>query len=559
MVATVGIRAFDLWRPGYGGATVTVVRPGTVTPIPIYLNHDATVRAENPQTLLVHEEDGVSYGRFRQPIYAAQDYFLIISEGGGETIHRLPLTALEGQDAGAATLRVPNTMFPRSLANRAAYDIHMLDYGDLSASAAENTDLIDTAIGVAAAAGGGIVRLPRAAFDIQSITNIPSNVRLVGHGVNATIMRASVSADIITLTGVRSGIEGFTLDGVTLPDNSVGVRLGQRVEQNEIPPTLEDCTIRDVLIRRFAKGIEGTYGGSGSIIRGGAVAENNIGVELDAADGDIVNVLFSEVEIDLNIQKGIALLSSQDYDIRDMQLRKCRIKDGTELLDIEGAKNTIVTACSFRGGNSAGVAGFENLAVNDVANHSESFVDGLLFQACSFMNMRQRFQGRCRNLRYDNCRFVGNLWEIHAPENNILLLDCDESADRLRGKQRCRQPRAQGLVPVSRRCERPHQRRDADDGLVLHVQAGRSDLPRSRGSRAPEQRHECCRLSGDARLLPRRCDAHLRQWRPGFQPRRCRAEQDARRRGADHGQDRNGGGGHADHLGRSSGTSRTTT
>ena len=81
------------------------------------------------------------------------------------------------------------------------------------------------------------------------------------------------------------------------------------------------------------------------------------------------------------------------------------------------------------GGASAGISGLENLSVRDVPDHNESFVDGLLFQASAFVNMRQRFQGRCRNLRYDNCRFVGNLWEIHAPENNILLFDCDESAD----------------------------------------------------------------------------------------------------------------------------------
>ena len=428
MVATVGIKEFDLWRPGYGGATVTVVRPGTVTPIPVYLNQDGTVRAENPQTLLTLEVDDLIYGRFKAPLYAGEDYSLVVSEGGGETITRRPLTTFDGEDAGGATLKVPNTNHARSLKSRASYHIHVLDYGDLSLSAAENSDLINTALGVAASAGGGIVQLPRAAFDIQKLNNIPSNVRLVGHGINATIMRANVAADIITLTGVRSGIEGFTLDGETLPDNSVGVRLGPRIQQNEDPPALAHCDIKDVLVRRFAKGIEASYGGAGTVITGGAVQENTVGIELDARDGQIGDLIFSELDVSLNVDAGIALHSSQDHDVKDIHIRNSWIQDGPALLDIEGAKNVIVAASSFRGGNVAGISGLENLSVRDVPDHSESFVDGLLFQACAFDNMRQRFQGRCRNLRYDNSRFEGNVWELHDPDNNILLLNCDESA-----------------------------------------------------------------------------------------------------------------------------------
>ena len=332
MVATVGIKEFDLWRPSYGGATVTVVRPGTLTPIPIYLNYDGTVRAENPQTLLTLEQNDISYGRFKAPLYSAEDYSLDVSVGGGETITRRPLTTFDGEDSGGSTIKVPNTTFPRTLASRATYHIHVLDHGELSASAAENSDLINTALGVAASAGGGIVWLPRASFDIQKLNNIPSNVRLVGHGINATVMRANISADIITLTGERSGIEGFTLDGETLPDNSVGVRLGPRVQQKEAPPSLMHCDVKDVLIRRFAKGIEGSYGGAGTILSGGAVKENSVGIELDASDGQISDLILSDLEVSLNVTKGIALHSSQDHDIKDIHIRNCWIQYGPDLL-----------------------------------------------------------------------------------------------------------------------------------------------------------------------------------------------------------------------------------
>ena len=427
MARTVGIKDFDLWRPEYGGATVTVVRPGTTVPIPLYLNDDGTIRTGNPQTLLTLDRDGISYGRFKQPIYVAEDYSLIISTGGGETISRVPLSTFEGEDASGALIAVPGTVFPRALRERAAYEINVLDYGDLSASSAENSDLIDRAIGVAAAAGGGIVRLPRAAFDIQSITPVPSNVRLVGHGIGTTIMRASIGADIITLTGERSGIADFELDGQTLPANSVGVRLGPRVQQGVDPPMLEGGHIRDVMIRRFSKGIQASYGGAGFVARGCVITGNNIGVELDAVDGAVDDLLFSECRIGLNSSKGIVLHSSQTHRISDIQIRKSRIQNGPGLLEVEGALNTIVAATAFRGGASPGRGGRENLAVRDCPEDSTVSTDGLLFQACSFENIRQRFQGRCENLRYNNCRFTTNIWELHSPENNILLLDCDES------------------------------------------------------------------------------------------------------------------------------------
>ena len=229
MARAVAIREFDLWRPGYGGATVSVVRAGSLESIPLFANDDGTVRIENPQSLLSLDRDGILYGRFRQPVYVIEDYSLLISTGGGEAIARVPLTTLEGEDIGQAIVKAESSTFEREVADRVNYEINVLDYGDLSHSSAENSDLIDRAIGVAAAAGGGVVRLPRAEFDIQALTPIPSNVRLVGHGIGATVMRAAVAADIITLTGVRSGIEGLELDGLTLPGNSVGVRLAARV------------------------------------------------------------------------------------------------------------------------------------------------------------------------------------------------------------------------------------------------------------------------------------------------------------------------------------------
>ena len=429
MADTVAVKQFDLWRPGYGGASVTVVRPGTLLPLPIYYNHDGTgEQAPNPQILKSLTLDDVDYGRFNQPVYALEPYSLQISTGGGEAITRVPISTLVGEDANGALLSVPNTNFQRSLQSRAAYEINVLDHGELSNSSAENSDLINRAIGVAAAAGGGTIYLPRGQFEIDAISPLPSHVRLVGHGINATILRAIASADIITITGLYAGIEGFTLDGVNLPANSTGVRFGTRLQPNQAAPQLEDCAVKDVRIRRFTRGIHMSYGGSGVRIHGATIADCQIGIELEALDAGIEHVLISESAVELNTEAGVVLKSTTDHKVKDVQIRKCRLRNGKQLLEIEGAENTIVSSCAFLGGAQAGISGLENLRFGDVAvGESPPHIDGALFDACSVANARLRFEGRCDAIRFNNCRFESVVWELHSPENNILLLDCDES------------------------------------------------------------------------------------------------------------------------------------
>ena len=187
--------------------------------------------------------------------------------------------------------------------------------------------------------------------------------------------------------------------------------------------------MRDVLVRRFERGVQATHGGAGFVMRGCVVTENNIGIELDAIDGPIEDMVLSETRVDLNSSKGIVLHSSQFHRVSDIQIRKCSLRRGPDLLDIEGARNTICTATTFRGGARPGVQGSENLSVRDVPEDATVTTDGLYFHACSFQNMRQRFEGACENLRYNNCRFDTNFWDLNSPRNSILLLDADESPD----------------------------------------------------------------------------------------------------------------------------------
>lgn len=431
-MTAVAVKEFDLWQPGYAGATVTVLRAGTLVPQPIFHDPDGAQPAPNPQPLLELERDGIRYGRFSAPIYVLEDYSLKVTGGGGEAITRVPLSTLDGEPADRATVTAPGATHARTLAGRAGYEINVLDQGDIGESAAANTDLINAAIGIAAAAGGGTVNLPRGAFGIRAIVQIPSNVRLRGHGVNATIMRGAISDDLITLTGSRAAVEGFTLDGVTVPDGSIGIRLGPRLRASDDVPQLTDCTVRDVLVRRFDTGILATYGAQSATVAFAEIAENNTGLMLEAEDGEIADLHFLEARFALNATRGAALVATREHAVSDIYFHECRFEDGPKLLEIEGAQNTLVAACSFRGGAAAGAQGAENLSVADAAGREQDFTDGVLFHACALENVRARFEGVCRNVRFDNSRLEGLVWELRAPDNNILLIDCDESeSDRI--------------------------------------------------------------------------------------------------------------------------------
>ena len=431
-MGAVAIKEFDLWQPGYDGATVTCVYAGTFTPQPLFYDLDATMPAPNPQTLLSLDDGGTGYGRFALPVYALEDYALKVSSGGGEAITRVPLTSLAGVDASQATAAAPDAGFARRIADRASYTIEVLDFGDITDSAEANTNLVNAAIGRAAALGGGIVKLPAAAFDIRALTPLPSNVRLRGHGIRATVMRAAVEDDIVTLTGRHAGLEELTLDGVIVPESSTGIRLGPRVRAAEDLPTFSEAIVSRVEVRRFERGIAASYGAQGSVVSGCVVSENSTGVELHAEDGAVQDVHFVETLFSLNAAAGCLLKAGRSHAVRAIHFLECRFADGRKLLDIEGAGSTLVNACSFRGGEEAGAAGLENLSVADSDNEDSGLVEGLLFDVCTFEAMRIRIAGRASNVRFDNTRFTGTVWELYAPDNNILLKDCLESgSDRI--------------------------------------------------------------------------------------------------------------------------------
>ena len=99
------IEEFDLLRPGYAGAQVTIYVAGTNALAQVFTDVELTEAADNPQYLTsVTDGDGNTYGRFEASIYTDQAYELEI-DGATLTGARYPVIPdLEGEDASDATV-----------------------------------------------------------------------------------------------------------------------------------------------------------------------------------------------------------------------------------------------------------------------------------------------------------------------------------------------------------------------------------------------------------------------------------------------------------------------
>lgn len=98
-MSVIRIADFDTWRPGYGQATVRVLQADSSNLASVYSDEELTVPVANPQTLLEKTLQGVSYGKFAQPVYIGVPYQLEINSVDGTGIIRPPIDTLVGQDA----------------------------------------------------------------------------------------------------------------------------------------------------------------------------------------------------------------------------------------------------------------------------------------------------------------------------------------------------------------------------------------------------------------------------------------------------------------------------
>jgi hypothetical protein len=246
---SIRIIEFDTWRPGYGLATVTVNNAGSNSAASIFTDEALTIPAGNPQTLQEKTDNGISYGKFSQPIYVGVPYELVINTVDRTGTVRPPLTTLDSQDASNALVTVTGGSEAIDEADRWARQVNVLDYGPFivvgqqGASASTNNQTLVNAIGAAESSGGGYVDIPAGTFQVTNFT-VPQGVVLRGRGRGATIIQSQQAGNVCTVTGERAGLHRITLDGI----NKVVLSVGVYSANTEI-------YLDDVEIKRFETGI----------------------------------------------------------------------------------------------------------------------------------------------------------------------------------------------------------------------------------------------------------------------------------------------------------------
>lgn len=335
------IAEFDVWREGYAEATVEVLDPGTRARMSLFYDAALTDPADNPQTLAVRiDADGRAFGKFERPIFVASDYLLLINSVDETAQVKLPLVDLVGVDASSAIAAPRSSGFSRSLRDLFSNRIYAADFGQLGVTPAQNTAVIQLAVGQAAAQGGGDVVLPAGATEFTQLT-LPARVHLVGQGHDSTTLKSQVADKVITVGGVSTGLRDLTIDGVSLVAGSIGIYADDA----------EDLHLANVIVKRFETGIHqrgakrnqfrdllisncshgakfhgdmnvaggstgGTFEGN-SWIGGGVDTCLITGIELSYEDALCRGNAFSSLYIDSNTGNAIKLNGAQYTALRD--------------------------------------------------------------------------------------------------------------------------------------------------------------------------------------------------------------------------------------------------
>lgn len=421
---------FDTFREGYGGCEVTVLIAGTTTLADIFSDILCTVPLDNPQTLETRVLDDLHspFGRWVQPIYTESGYELSISNGERTGLQIPPLTVLDGADASLAVVTPRHGEVEVPLTDWIERTIYVENYGVFSADndALNNSQTLETAIGVAAAQGGGYVYLPAGLIPINPIT-LPEGVVLVGARTSATtLLVQTTDAAAITIGGDGAGLHDIIIDGVSVPSGSYGVdALGKNAIEFE-----------RVLIRRFDTGVR-MRGGEGNRWNTFSVASCNAGLllsgDLDAATegagAAFRSLVWQGGAVAFNVTTGLELKSvdavCSNIDILGVQFEA---NLGTTL-KITGARDVRFRSCWWHS-NPISLDVGDNLDAPDSSINTVSRIEftGGYFDGAA-IDTTLTFAGECDAVRFHLVEFFGNAdFALTAPEHIIHQDDCRTSA-----------------------------------------------------------------------------------------------------------------------------------
>lgn len=414
------IQEFDLWREGYAGAVVEILKEGTTTKASVYTDLNLSSITANPQVLITKTVGTVTFGKFETSVYTPDAYYLRINGVESTGVFYPGLRTLQNEDASGADVKSSKGGIARELDDRAGDTIHVLDFGNFlqtDGSSTQNTATLTAAIGVASAANGGEVILPAGTYQISTIS-LPANVVIRGQGMNATVIQSRESGNVVTVTGSDAGLADMTLDGVNLTAGSVGL---YGVGKSRV--RLTQC-----VIKRFETGVK---------MRGGAdhhytnlfVDSCLTGLEL-RGDTDATSTAGGSAFTDLTWNGGaVTNTTVQGLYLRyiDAVCQGLTIRDinftsnvGTAALNIEGAQQIIFEDLIFTGNT------VRHILTADVTANTVENID---FLSCEWTDSEIKLGGSCKDCIFDRPIFAGVLSvNLNNPTFPIMVRDSREAS-----------------------------------------------------------------------------------------------------------------------------------
>jgi hypothetical protein len=413
------ITTFDIWRPGYGGAVVSIYVAGTTTLANVFKDEALTITADNPQTLSsMMSEDGTRSGKFAQPLYTAQSYY--ISNNGIENtgIIRPCFSSLSGVSASEATVRPTGSSYDSALDDVLGREVNVADYGVFvkgsgGVSATNNATLL---LAIAALADGGTVKIPSGLYKVNAIT-VPANIVLEGQGMAATTLQSVIGSESFTLTGDRSGFKNLTLDGSSLSAGSVGIKS----ENNNY------LTMQNVMVKRFETGFY-AYGGKGFVFSNFSIDNVATAVKLFGEDNILSDVLWAGGIISTATTLGLNL-SYEDKECKNINLIGVGFESCTEFaLQINGAHNVKLDGCWWKS-NTKSIKILDDTATltPSTANQNKVIIaqfNGGVIDGGTFV-----IGDTADNVVLNNMTLKNLAFTLNTPTNNFLILkDCYEES-----------------------------------------------------------------------------------------------------------------------------------
>lgn len=421
---TKRIYEFDTWRPGYGGATVSVFKAGTTDLADIFTDESLTVAADNPLVLSsMLAPDGTRYGKFSAPLYTEQSYYMEI--GGIETtgIIRPSISSLSGEDASSAVITPRGSSNETTLSTFASLQVFVSMYGEFvegsGGVSSTNTDTL--ALAIAAAENGGEVNVPAGTYKINSI-EVPNGVIIKGMGRESTVLQSEIGDKSFVIVGNRAGFKDITLDGVSLTADSIGVFSAGNAE----------IIFDSVMIKRFETGLY-FKGGYGHIWNDLSIQNTEYGAKLhgDTTDSgsSFEDSVWNGGIVSVATTKGIAF-EYVDALCKNMSLKNVGFDSNTGIaVDIRGAQFIDFGNCWWNANTNNIAIADDDAALTPTTTYQNDVIS-IHFDGGKMKNGTFTVTGTCQDVLLSSMSIEDVDFTLTTPLNNFLVMkNCTEDSN----------------------------------------------------------------------------------------------------------------------------------